>query len=465
MASFISTYLIGPALPLFLIAAGLYLNIKLGFLPFTQGKAIFQTLIEKAKPGGVSPRKALCLALAGTLGVGNIVGVATAIRAGGAGAIFWMWVSAIFAMTIKYAETVLALRHRKVVSPRYVRDFQGKDDILSADEELSGGAMYFIKNNKIACLFAVICLLSSFTVGNLIQINAVSSSFAEVFGMPHLVTGILLAILTFFIITKGAVFVSSFCAWVIPLISLLYILMSSWIMVKNASALPGVFSRIFREAFAWKAAAGGIGASLFLRSLRVGFSRGLITNEAGCGTAPIAHAAARTNDPVRQGFLGIIEVFFDTVILCSLTAFVVLLVMDRYPDLDGMALVHAAFRETFGQAAGYLLAVSIFLFVIATLIGWSFYGKAALRFLTSRRYAPILYCFLFSLTSLIGALGAPALFWTLSDITCAIMTFINTSKVIASADEIKEETQKHLAAARTPRKKGLSQRQRPSDTP
>lgn len=446
MLSFISRILIGPFLPVFLILSGLYMNIRLRFLPFTKVRRIAATLTEPSDSTGVSPRKALCLALAGTLGVGNIVGVATAITAGGAGAIFWMWISAVFSMILKYAETVLALKKRKVISPVAVRDYQGKGDILSSNEELTGGAMYFIKNRFFALLFAIFCIIASFTVGNLIQTSAVSVSFREVFGIPSLLTGCILALITVIIITRGAVIVSSFCAIVIPLLSGMYIVMTLAILLKNASALPGILSTIFRDAFSLKAAGGGIGSSLLLRSMRIGFSRGLVTNEAGCGTAPIAHASAQTNDPVKQGFLGIIEVFFDTIVLCSLTAFVVLIAQQKHPELDGMSLVNAVFFDHFGRIGSILLSVSVFLFVIATLVGWSFYGRTALRFLFSGRRIQSIYCLLFSAAVIWGASGTPDFFWILADISCAVMTFINTTKVIFCADEICQETSASLNA-------------------
>lgn len=445
MLRLITTYLIGPALPAFLLFSGLFLNLRLSFLPFSKTGAIAKSLTKKAAPGGVSPLRALSVALAGTLGVGNIVGVAVALRAGGAGALFWMWVSALFSMVLKYGETVLALRHRKLRTPEgKILEPTPKNRMECPSAKLVGGAMYYIQNRPGAILFALFCLASSFTVGNLLQTNAVALSFEEVFGIPPAVSGVLLALLTFFVIVKGIGRISSFCALVVPLLSFLYLAMSLFILIKNGGALPSLFTRILKDAFSLKAAGGGIGGSLLLKGMQVGFARGLITNEAGCGTAPIAHATAETDSPVTQGFLGIVEVFFDTIVLCTVTGLVLLLSIDRYPTLDGMALVNAAFGETFGPAAPVFLAIAVFLFVLATLVGWSFYGKSALEYLTAKKSAGFLYCLLFSVTAFFGALGTPALLWTLSDITCAVMTFLNTGTLLRRSREIKEETDRYF---------------------
>ncbi len=464
MLSFIANYLIGPALPVFLLFSGLFMNLRLSFLPFTKTGAIAGALTHKAAPGGVSPFRALCVALAGTLGVGNIVGVAVALRAGGPGALFWMWVSAVFSMILKYAETVLALRHRKIRTPDgKILDYSPQNLLKSPNGKLVGGAMYYIRSPFAAILFALLCLATSFTVGNLLQTNAVALSFEEVFGLSPTVTGCLLALLTFVVIVKGISRIAAFCAYVVPLLSLLYILMSLVILLQNAAALPAVLGKIVRSAFSLKAAGGGIGGCLLLKGMRVGFARGLITNEAGCGTAPIAHATAETDSPVRQGFLGIVEVFFDTLVLCTMTGLVILLSIDRYPALDGMALVNAAFGETFGRIAPIFLAIAVFLFVIATLVGWSFYGKSALEYLCPRKSAGFLYCLLFSVAAFFGARGTPSLLWTLSDITCGAMTFLNTGVLLLKSGEIKEETDLYFASEKRERRTERPKKENPQN--
>ena len=248
LLEFLAYHIIGPILPIFLLCSGLFMNIRLRFLPFRKVKPILKALTKKEEADGVSPIKALCMALAGTLGVGNIVGVAVAIRAGGAGALFWMWTSAVFSMILKYGETVLALRHRKEV------DFDGElvdfsNERISRCQKLVGGAMYYIKWKPIAVLFAILCLASSFTIGNLLQSNALGEAFENVFHIPPLMTGIILCVLIFAVIIKGVSRISSFCAVVVPFLSLVYILMSSVILIQNIALLPAVFTRIVREAF------------------------------------------------------------------------------------------------------------------------------------------------------------------------------------------------------------------------
>ncbi len=450
MISFIADSIILPALPIFLITAGLVMNIRLKFFPFTKPLDILKPLLNKEKTDGVSPLKALCVALAGTLGVGNIAGVAVAISEGGAGAVFWMWVSALFSMILKYSEIVIAMKHRKIRhkdgSCEELNNY--KKSRLKApllpDCELVGGAMYFIKKRSVALLFAFLCLITSFTVGNILQTNIVAESFEKAFGLKPIVTGIIIAVITFTVIYNGIHGISSFCSAVIPFLTLVYTLMSLYIIFKNLGEIPTVFSEILGSAFSLKSVGVGIGGSLFIKALKTGFARGLITNEAGCGTAPIAHASAENSSPVRQGFLGIIEVFVDTLLLCSMTAFVILLERNGLEGLSGIELVTACFSKYFGRSAEIILSLSVFLFAVATLIGWSFYGKTALGFLTHKRFAEKLYSVIFSLVALIGVFGTPTLVWSLSDITCGAMTFINTSAILIKSSEIKEETDKYF---------------------
>lgn len=439
MLTFISEKIIGPVLPVFLVTAGLYMNICLGFFPFTKVNFIIGSLFHKRHSKGVTPLKALCVALAGTLGVGNIAGVAVAIHTGGPGALFWMWISAVFSMILKYGETVLALKHQKEVY--FV---QPPSKIKNSDNcrahKLVGGAMYFIKSKPVATLFALLCIASSFTVGNLLQANAVGESFRDVFGISEQITGILLAAITFFVIFRGTDRITAFCSVTVPLLSIGYIIMSLTVIIKNFPLLPYVFHTILKSAFSLQSLQGGfLGSTLFI-SLKTGFAKGLITNEAGCGTAPIAHASAFNVSPVNQGFLGIIEVFFDTIILCTMTGLVILLSIEKYPSLTGITLVNKAFSETFGNAAGILLSVAVFFFVLATLVGWSFYGRSALEYFTQNRRIGAVYCLLFSITALIGSIGAADMIWTLSDITCGLMTFISTGSILVYSRDIKKET-------------------------
>lgn len=429
MINFLAESVITPILPLFLGLVAIILYRDLGLFPFSKLRRNVSSLFSSTDS---SSWQALSVALAGTLGVGNIVGVAYAITAAGAGALFWMWVSAFLAMILKYSETLLAIKYRKSISsdknsPKYI-----------------GGAMYYIPKRSFAAAFSLLCIASSFTVGNLLQTKAVSDAFALNFSLSPYLVGIALAILTLLVIWRGIRRITQFCSVVIPLLSLVYLLMCIAVLLKNASAIPSLFSQIVTEAFSLRAVGGGIGGTMIFHAMKVGFSKGLITNEAGCGTAPIAHASSNTESAVKQGLLGVIEVFFDTVILCTASGLVLLLAQQNAPSLDGYALVLAAFEPLFGRIAEIILPLCIFFFVLATLVSWSYYGNSALTYFTQNQAIQKLYLLFFSAVAFFGAVGEAGVFWQLSDITLGLMTFINTGYLLYFRRDIKNETQAFL---------------------
>lgn len=429
MLDFLATSLITPVLPFFLGFVGIVLYRDLGFFPFSKLRRSFSCLVSSADS---SSWRALSVALAGTLGVGNIVGVAYAITAAGAGALFWMWVSAFLAMILKYGETLLAIKHRKNISskkhaPQYI-----------------GGAMYYIPNRSFAAAFSLLCIASSFTVGNLLQTKAVSDAFVHNFSLSPYLVGTALALLSLLVIWRGIRRITRFCSIVIPFLSLIYLLMCVAVLLKNASSIPSLFAQIVTEAFSLRAVGGGIGGAMIFHAMKVGFSKGLITNEAGCGTAPIAHASANTDSAVKQGLLGVIEVFFDTIVLCTASGLVLLLAQKNAPTLDGYALVLAAFEPLFGRIADIILPLCIFFFVLATLVSWSYYGKSALTYFTQNLAIQKLYLLLFSVVAFFGAVGEAGIFWQLSDITLGLMTFINAGYLLYFRRDIQKETQNFL---------------------
>jgi len=429
MIHFLADSVITPLLPFFLGLIAIILYSDLKFFPFLKIRRNLSSLFSSTDS---SSWKALSVALAGTLGVGNIVGVAYAITTAGAGALFWMWASALLAMILKYGETLLAIKYRKNISqskqaPQYI-----------------GGAMYYIPNRTLAAMFAILCIASSFTVGNLLQTKAVSDAFALNFSLSPYLVGTMLAILTLFVIWRGIRRITQFCSVVIPFLSLIYLLMCIAVLLKNASSVPSLFTQIVTEAFSLRAVGGGIGGTLIFHAMKVGFSKGLITNEAGCGTAPIAHASANTDSAVKQGLLGVIEVFFDTIVLCTASGLVLLLAQQNVPALDGYALVLAAFEPLFGRIADIILPLCIFFFVLATLVSWSYYGKSALTYFTQNRAIQKLYLLLFSVVAFFGAVGEAGVFWQLSDITLGLMTFINAGYLLYFRRDIQKETQNFL---------------------
>jgi len=376
--------------------------------------------------------RALSLALAGTLGVGNISGVALALACGGPGSVFWMIISAFAAMVVKYAEIALALNYRFFKDGRY-----------------HGGAMYYIRGglkNKnrakiLASGFALLCLICSLSTGSVIQANAAGEALRGVFGIPPIWTGLLLASLTAAAVSGNAKKVSAITVRLVPLMSALYIVFSLAIIITGADRLPGILTTILKDAFAPGAAAGGITGFLFSNALRYGTARGLFSNEAGCGTSAMAHASSDNASCARQGVWGIFEVFFDTVLLCTLTALVLLIVYNGPPVNDGtggMMIVIRAFEGAYGRLAGIVLCVSVFLFAYSSIICWSFYGCECLLYLNPRsgKRAQKIYMFLFVVSVAWGACADITLLWSLADFSISAMLCANTACLCALRDKV-----------------------------
>lgn len=364
-----------------------------------------------------SPFGSLCLALAGTLGVGNISGVASAIAVGGAGAVFWMWISALFCSALKYAEVVLAVRYRK----------------RTADGGYTGGAHLYIKDGLgaggLASVFCIFCVFSSFTIGNVTQVNAAAQGLRFAIGMDEGICGfICLALILIFCRSGSSIY--AFTLRLIPFLCLGYIGLSLAVIFTNIGQVGVAFLNIISSAFTPQAGAGGIVGVLCGRAVRIGITRGVLSNEAGCGTAPIAHASAEARSPSAQGILGIIEVLFDTLFLCTLTAFVILI--SDIPLGNGMSTVSAisAFSTALGEWVRLPLAVSMLLFAIASAVGWNYYGRVSLAHLGAGRTSLAVYCFSYAVCAFFGAGVFEGIIWTLSDISIYMMSLINTFAVL-----------------------------------
>lgn len=410
MLSFLNSDIIGPLLPIIMLFSGMFLLIRYKFFLIFHPIKIIKALFKKSQDR-VSPFKAACIALSGTLGVGNIAGVAAAIAAGGAGAVFWMWISAFFAMIIKYAEVCTAVIFKK---------------------SGHGGPSYYIEqglhSKKLARFFAIIIIFSSFCIGNIVQSSAAAEAMKVSFGTSKLVVGIIFAVITFFLIKGGVNRIASFSSAVIPILSLGYVLLSVAIIIKNRFMLPDIFKNIISGAFTFNSVNGGILGIFTSKAIRFGASRGILSNEAGCGTAAYAHSSAK-NDPVSQGFFGIFEVFVDTVVLCTLTALVVLIAFPCGAIGDnGMQLAADAY-STAGKFGGDFVAVSSAVYAVASVVCWSFYGSESLLYLSSSsknsRILDRIYIIVYSLTGVLGALFAPKLVWELADLSIAAMAIIN----------------------------------------
>ena len=431
LLDYINTHIFGVTVPLLLISAGIYFSIKLRFFHFLHPISCLKKMLKKenGENSSESPIHALCMALAGTLGVGNISGIALAIAFGGAGAIFWMWVSAFAAMIIRYAEIVLAL------------DFR-----ICKNGEFIGSAMYYIKNSYgkhlgkiLAPVFAVLCIICSLFLGGIIQANVISECFFEVMGYPKIITGTILCIATMLTVFGGAKKISALTVKIVPFMTVLYIFLAVFVICSKAENIPEVIKLIFRDAFSVKSASGGMLGILLSPALRTGVSRGLISNEAGCGTAPMAHARSTANAPSKQGLFGIFEVFVDTILLCTLTAFVILLSLENIPTVSGggIMLVIEAFSHTFGKNAGFLISISIFFFAFATIVCWAFYGENCIRYFVNEPKKEKIFLFIFSISLIYGSVAMPSLIWSVTDLLISAMTVINICAVILMADRVK----------------------------
>jgi AGCS family alanine or glycine:cation symporter len=380
------------------------------------------TLLKKEKEGGrsISPFQAVTTALAGTMGVGNIAGVATALVSGGPGAIFWMWVSAFFGMMTKYAEIHLAVRFRR----------------RHPDGRYYGGPMYYMADKSeglgsktLACVFSILCVLCSFGIGNLTQVNAVSAAALSAFAVSPWVSGVVVAVCVALVVVGGVKRIARTTEMVIPFISILYLCFCGALLWINRAYLLDALRLIVAGALGLEQAVGGVFGYTVAQAVRLGLSRGVFTNEAGLGSAPIAHAAADCQSPAHQGVWGIFEVFLDTIVVCTVTALVILTADGAalwHSGLDGAALTSAAFESVFGSLGKGFIAVAIALFAIPSMLGWCYYGESALAFLSGGRKWPVsVYRLLFIGCALLGAVAELRAVWAAADLLNALMALPN----------------------------------------
>ena len=422
----------GGAIPVLLTLAGVFFLLYLRGGPFRSPRRMLRALLHRSG-SGVSPFRAVTLALAGTLGVGNIVGVANALWLGGAGALFWMWVSALLAMLLKYAEILLAVAHRRT----------------APNGSHSGGAVQYIRDRfpsragaLLAALFGSLTVLDAISMGCVIQVNAVASALHGTLGVPLPAAGALLLLLALPVILRSSRAVSALTEYLVPIMSLGYLVLSVAVLVIRRDALGGALVSVFREAFHPASAAGGVLGFLTSRSLRIGTMRGLLSNEAGCGTAPTAHACAATDSPASQGVWGIFEVFADTILLCTVTALVILV---SFPSVrawgdDAVMMTISAYTGVLGPWAKWFFCAAVFCFGYATVICWAGYGREAIRSLTHRRLPLALYLLAFAVCIPVGAMLAPSAIWSAADFAIASMTAINLFVLLACRKEIRDET-------------------------
>lgn len=429
----------GVAVPLLLTACGIFYCFRLRFFHIIKLPKVMKVLTTRGEAGGTSPLKAVTLALAGTLGVGNIVGVSSAIALGGFGAVFWMWVSALVAMLIKYAEIVLAMLYRRF-------DSEGAPH---------GSAMYYIRacferlhlrrmGKIVAAVFASLCLVNAFTMGSLVQMNAVGEAVEGVFGISPLLTCGALSLLALAVILRGRGGILKFTEVIVPIMTAGYIVVSIAVLIIRADRVGEAFTLIFKNAFSASSASAGVLGFLTSRAIRFGVMRGVISNEAGCGTAPAAHAVSNAKSPARQGVWGIFEVFTDTIVLCTMTALVVIVGYDAasvYTE-DFMMMTISAYGSALGNFASVFLALAVLFFGFATVICWAHYGaECASYFSKSQRVGGKGFSAAYCIFAFLGAFISTDTIWQITDFAIGAMTLINLAVLFMMSGEVKRETE------------------------
>jgi AGCS family alanine or glycine:cation symporter len=419
--------------PLLLFGSTFFLFYLRGY-PWRAPGQMLSAFVGEKKGEGTSSFRAMMLALAGTLGVGNIVGVANAIAVGGAGAIFWMWISALFAMMLKYAEILLAVLHRRT-------DSKGG---------FFGGAMYYIRDcflgrrwqrlaAVVPAVFAVLMVTNALSIGCMVQVRAVGETLEEVVKIPTAYSGVLLVLLTLPFLVRGVKGISALTEYLVPIMTAGYIILSVAVLILRRDALGEAMRSIWQGALTPESAVGGVSGFLLSRALRVGTMRGLLSNEGGCGTAPTAHAAANAKSPAHQGVWGIFEVFADTVVLCTATALVIL-VSGVDTASGGVMTTVNAYSLVLGGFAEWFFSAAVFCFGYATLLCWGSYGLESVRFLSQKKIWCALYIAMFGACILLGVRTTPEIVWSIGDFGIATMTFINLFVLLLLRREVKHET-------------------------
>ena len=435
-----------------IFGVGLYLSIRTNFLQIRKFPYAIKTTLGRifrkrdASDGAITPFQAVCTALAATVGTGNIAGVAGAIAIGGPGAIFWMWVSALFGMCTKYAEVTLAVHYREI----------------NANGELVGGPMYYIKNGLskkwhwLAYLFAAFGVLTVFGTGNATQVNTITTAINSALlnynvisesavSTSNLIIGIIIAILIAMILLGGIKRIGHVTEKLVPFMALLYILLGLGVILLNIQNVPAVFVSIFRGAFQPRAVTGGIVLSMFT-SLKKGVSRGIFSNEAGLGTGSIAHACADTKKPVKQGLFGIFEVFTDPIVICTLTALVILCsgVAVDYGKAAGAELTILGFTSTYGSWVSIFTAVAMCCFAFSTAVGWGLYGARCIEFLFSEKVIKP-FMVIYSLVAILGATANLGLMWSIAETFNGLMAIPNLIALFLLSGTVVKLTKEYFA--------------------
>jgi alanine or glycine:cation symporter, AGCS family len=432
LISTLSGWVWGPPMLTLLVGTGLYLTILLKGLQFRVLPLAFRIIFHKdhGEDGDISHFAALMTALAATVGIGNIVGVATAISLGGPGAVFWMWMTGLVGMVTKYSEAVLAVKYRE-----------------KGDHGMRGGPMYYISKGAglpwLGWLFAVFTALATFGIGNMTQANATAKIFESTFHIQPWVTGVVLMVLTALVILGGIRSIGKFTSFLVPFMIVGYVGSALTVLALNISEIPDAFALIFKHAFSPMAASGGFAGATIASAMRFGIARGVFSNESGLGSAPIAAAAARTYDPVRQALVSMTQTFIDTLVVCTMTALVILTATPWTKGVSPGQLTSASFGETLGVTGEIIVAVATSLFAYSTLIGWNYYGEKAIEYLLGSRSIRI-YRIIFIAVVIVGAMMDLEFVWNISDLMNGMMALPNLIGLLLLSKVVKAETDRYF---------------------
>ena len=427
----ISDFIWGYPLLILLFGTHIYLTFRLKFIQRFIGKGIKISLSKKKEgKGDISQFGALTTALAATIGTGNIVGVATAVVAGGPGAVLWMWLTGVFGIATKYSEALLSVKYR----------------VVNEKGEYSGGPMYALErglNMKwLAVLFAAFTSVTAFGIGSMVQANSISSLVESSFNISPWITGVVLMLLTAFVIIGGIKSIASVCEKLVPFMAIFYVLGCIIILIINYTTIPHTIGLIFSSAFSGHAVIGGFAGATIKEAIRYGISRGLFSNESGLGSAPIVAAAAQTKNPVRQALVSSTGTFWDTVVVCALTGLVVVNSGEWINGLNGATLTQNAFADI-PVIGPIILTVGLLTFVFSTILGWSYYGEKAAEYLFGPKIIKP-YRWAWVVSVLVGSVLSLHIVWTFADITNALMAIPNLVALLLLSKVIVEETKTHL---------------------
>ena len=425
----------GPPLLILLVGTGIYLTIRLGLLQVARLPKAFQLIFTKDKGhGDVSSFAALCTALAATVGTGNIIGVATAIKVGGPGALFWMWMAAFFGMATKYAEGLLAIKYRT------------KD----ANGAVAGGPMHYIllgmgeKWRPLAIFFALAgVLVALLGIGTFTQVNSITESIQNTAQVNPAITALILSIFVGIAVFGGLKSISKVSTAVVPFMAIVYILGTLTVILFNIEKIPATLALIFTSAFNPVAAVGGFAGASIRMAIQNGVARGVFSNESGLGSAPIAAAAAKTNEPVEQGLISMTGTFIDTLIICTLTGLTILVTGVWSGELNGVALTQSAFSMVFSDFGSIVLTIFLVLFAFTTILGWNYYGERCFEFLFGVRFI-WLYRVVFVVMVLLGGFIELDMVWIIADIVNALMALPNLIALLVLSPVVIAETKKYF---------------------